>query len=317
MSWRRHGHIFNPADFHLLPGQCGFAQSPQALVFGEFVRVYFSTRVRDQTGQYVSHVAYADFTKDFSQVIGHSSAPVVPLGPLGSFDEHGIFPMNVLRVGTDIYGYTTGWSRRQSVAVDAAIGLVISRDQGLTFQRYSDGPVLGPSLTQPFLVGDAFVARFGDRFHMWYIHGVRWLHGKDTATVERVYKISHATSADGISWTPLTRPVIADRLGPTECQALPTVLQIDGRYHMWFCFRHATDFRHDPQRSYRLGHAWSDDLAHWTRDDTAAGLDTASAGWDSQMLCYPHVFHCDNRVLMLYNGNEFGRHGFGLCEWVP
>jgi hypothetical protein len=32
------------------------------------------------------------------------------------------------------------------------------------------------------------------------------------------------------------------------------------------------------------------------------------------MQCYPHVFTCDDRVYMLYNGNEFGKFGFGLAE---
>jgi hypothetical protein len=31
------------------------------------------------------------------------------------------------------------------------------------------------------------------------------------------------------------------------------------------------------------------------------------------MLCYPNVFECDDRVYILYNGNEFGRHGFGAA----
>ena len=32
------------------------------------------------------------------------------------------------------------------------------------------------------------------------------------------------------------------------------------------------------------------------------------------MQCYPHVFECDGKVYLLYNGNEFGRHGFGLAR---
>jgi hypothetical protein len=32
------------------------------------------------------------------------------------------------------------------------------------------------------------------------------------------------------------------------------------------------------------------------------------------MLCYPHVFELNAKVYMLYNGNEFGRYGFGLAE---
>src|SRR5690606_42009093 len=57
---------------------------------------------------------------------------------LGCFDEHGIFPMNVLRHRDIVYGYTCGWSRRVSVSVDTAIGLAVSHDEGLTFQRIGD-----------------------------------------------------------------------------------------------------------------------------------------------------------------------------------
>jgi hypothetical protein len=35
--------------------------------------------------------------------------------------------------------------------------------------------------------------------------------------------------------------------------------------------------------------------------------------WDSDMLCYPNAFACDGRVYLLYNGNAFGRHGFGAA----
>ena len=39
--------------------------------------------------------------------------------------------------------------------------------------------------------------------------------------------------------------------------------------------------------------------------------------WDSDMLCYPHVFECDGQVYLLYNGNEFGRYGFGAAVLEP
>ena len=38
--------------------------------------------------------------------------------------------------------------------------------------------------------------------------------------------------------------------------------------------------------------------------------------WDSEMQCYPHLFRCDEKVYLLYNGNAFGKAGFGLAEWV-
>jgi hypothetical protein len=315
MRWTKLGKIFDPSQYKL-PNDClQFAQSPQALVFDGFVRIYFSTRALDKSnGKYLSHIAFVDMQKNLRDVIRVSDNTVIPLGGLGCFDEHGIFPMNVIRHGNAVYGYTCGWSRRVSVSVDTAIGLAISHDDGLTFQRFGNGPVLSASLHEPYLVGDGFVKVIGDAFHMWYIFGTGWKMSASKASPDRTYKIGHAASADGICWVKEeARQIIADRLGADESQALPTVIEIDGRYHMFFCYRQSTDFRMNKDRGYRIGHAWSDDLANWTRDDKNPSLDVTAGAWDSDMLCYPHVFECDGRVYQLYNGNEFGRYGFGLA----
>lgn len=315
MRWRKLGKIFDPTQF-ALPNDClQFAQSPQALLFDDFVRIYFSTRSTDRTnGKYLSHVAFVDMRKSLREVIGVCAHPVIELGALGCFDEHGIFPMNVLRHGSVIYGYTCGWSRRISVSVETAIGLALSDDDGRSFRRIGDGPVLAASLHEPCLVGDPFVKRYGDAFHMWYIFGTGWRKFANDSAPDRTYKIGHAVSHDGIAWTrEEARRIVADRLGPDESQALPSVIEIDGRYHMFFCYRQSYDFRHNRTRGYRIGHAWSDDLSNWTRDDDRPGIDVTEGGWDSDMMCYPHVFACDGNVYLLYNGNEFGRYGFGLA----
>ena len=169
MKWRKLGKLFDPTE-HTLPNRCvEFAQSPQTLVLADRIRVYFSTRERDSVGKYLSHVAYADFSRDMSQLLGVSTSTVLPLGGLGCFDEHGIFPFNVLRDVDRILAYTTGWNRKVSVSADASIGLAISHDDGQTFCRHGTGPLLTASLSEPFLVADAFVLRYGDTYHMWYI----------------------------------------------------------------------------------------------------------------------------------------------------
>lgn len=315
MQWNKLGKIFDPTQ-HKLPDDCvQFAQSPQALVFEDFVRIYFSTRTVDnKNGKYLSHIAFVEMRKNLLDIIRVSGKTVIPLGALGCFDEHGIFPMSVLRHGGAVYGYTCGWNRRVSVSVDTAIGLAISRDEGLTFQRIGDGPVLAASLHEPCLVGDGFVRVIGRVFHMWYIFGTGWKKFSADAVPDRTYKIAHAVSADGINWVKEeARQIIANRWGEDESQALPTVIGIDDRYHMFFCYRQSSDFRTNVDRSYRIGHAYSDDLVSWTRDDENPLLDLTPGGWDSDMVCYPHVFECDGKVYLLYNGNEFGRYGFGLA----
>jgi hypothetical protein len=315
MKWKKVGKIFDPTR-HKLPAECvQFAQSPQALVFDDFVRIYFSTRALDhRNGKYLSHIAFVDMRKNLRDILRVSDATVIPLGTLGSFDEHGIFPMNVVRRGDMIYGYTCGWSRRVSVSVETAIGLAISRDGGLSFQRVGDGPVLAASLREPCLVGDGFVKVIGTTFHMWYIFGTGWKKYSVDASPERTYKIGHAVSRDGVSWTKdEARQIVSDRLGADESQALPTVIELAGRHQMFFCYRESSDFRTNKERAYRIGHAYSDNLIDWTRDDDQLRLDGSPGEWDSDMQCYPHVFQCDERVFLLYNGNEFGRYGFGLA----
>lgn len=314
MKWEKLGKIFDPTEWTLPDGCQEFAQSPQALVFDDFVRIYFSTRSKDATGKFLSHIAFVDMKRNLREVIGVCRQSPLGLGKLGCFDEHGIFPINVVRYGDLIYGYTCGWNRRVSVSVDTAIGLAVSRDGGLTFQRIGDGPVMGPSIEEPCLVGDPFVKFCGGSFHMWYIFGTGWKKYHPDATPDRNYKIGHALSNDGINWVKEeARQIVADRLGPDESQALPTVIEIDGRLHMFFCYRQSFDSRKNRERGYRIGHAYSDDLLKWTRDDDEPAIEVSEGAWDSDMLCYPHVFELNGEVYLLYNGNEFGRYGFGLA----
>lgn len=315
MKWRKLGKIFDPTK-HALPNDCNqYAQSPQVIVFEDYVRIYFSTRALEpSSGKFLSHIAFVDMKKNFQEILQVSNHTVIELGKLGCFDEHGIFPMNVLRNGDMIYGYTSGVNRRVSVPVDGAIGLAVSHDNGFTFKRIGEGPVLAPSLHEPCIVVDPFVAVVGDLFHMWYVFGIGWKLDSPTARPDRVYKIGHASSIDGINWIKEeAKQIIESRLGTDECQALPTVITIAEMHHMFFCYRQSSDFRQNKDRSYRIGHAQSTDLKTWKRIDEEMSIDGTEGGWDSDMQCYPHVFRCDEQIYMMYNGNEFGRYGFGLA----
>ncbi|MHA7653888.1 glycoside hydrolase family protein [Mycobacterium sp. ML4] len=316
MQWEKLGQIF---EFSQSPFERTFAshaQSPQALVLADRVRIYFSTRISDVPGQFLSQVQYVDYDFGFRNIIGYSNHVVVPLGELGTFDEHGIFPLSPLPVGDKVYGYTNGIARRRSVAVETGAGLVISSNGGTTFKKFGSGPVLSATTYEPFLVGDPFVRIFGREFHMFYLYGKKWSEASEGCAPERVYKIGHAVSKDGINWVKDNRQIVADVIDENECQALPTVMQIGRRYHMYFCFRHMVGFRDQQDKGYRLGYAHSEDLLTWERNDADAGIELSADGWDCEMMCYPNVFKCQSDYFLLYNGNDFGRHGFGLARLV-
>jgi predicted GH43/DUF377 family glycosyl hydrolase len=316
MKWEKLGQIFEFDTSPFKDEYVSHAQSPQALVLDDRVRVFFSTRKIDVPGKFLSYVQYVDYSHDLKEIIGHSNHEVIALGDLGCFDEHGIFPLSPTRVGNKVYAYTNGIARRVSVAVETGIGFAISSDDGYTFEKPGKGPIVGASTNEPFLVGDAFVRIFDDTFHMFYLFGKKWSEETSEHAAERVYKIGHATSKDGINWQKSGKSIIPDKIDEDECQALPTVLKIGERYHMYFCYRHMTGFRTDKDKGYKLGYAYSDDLVAWTRDDENAGIGLSDDGWDSTMMCYPNLFECDNTVYLIYNGNDFGRNGFGIAKLI-
>ena len=81
---------------------------------------------------------------------------------------------------------------------------------------------------------------------------------------------------------------------------------------------HRTVRRRKSWRPYRqVCIVVSNDLRNWRRDDEALPLEGTPGDWDADMQCYPHAFECDDSVYLLYNGNEFGRYGFGLAKLVP
>jgi hypothetical protein len=73
---------------------------------------------------------------------------------------------------------------------------------------------------------------------------------------------------------------------------------------MWYCYRGTT---------YRIGYAESRDGRSWERRDALAGLGVSESGWDDQSVAYPSVFEHDGALYMLYNGNGYGRTGFGIA----
>jgi predicted GH43/DUF377 family glycosyl hydrolase len=311
-KWRKLGRVFDPREVDI-EWMKDFAQAPSALLLDDRVRVYFACRpAADSNNQFVSYVAYVDFRRDdLLQRIGISRERMLPLGERGTFDEFGTNPASVIRNGEAVWMYYAGWTRCESVPFNAAIGLAISRDHGETFQRIGNGPVLSYSFDEPFVIGSPRIRKFNGTMYLWYVAGKKWL--KAEGRPEPVYKIRMATSADGLSWTKHGVDLIESILEEDECQASPDVFFSNGRYHMFFSFRHTLGFK-DKGRGYHIGYAWSTDLLTWTRDDAKAGIEVSPEGWDSETISYPNVFELDGKTYMYYQGNQVGKFGFGLAR---
>jgi hypothetical protein len=310
LHWEKKGRIFVPDGRY--EWMQSYGQCPTVLVLPDRLRIYFSCRPRpDASGRYAAVTTFLDVARDDpSRVLAVHDRPILPLGELGAFDQFGIMPGGVLAVGSEVWLYYVGWMRTEGVPYDASIGLAVSTDGGVTFRRAGRGPVMSRTVHEPFVHGSACVMRRDGLFHAWYVCGTEWIEVDGRA--EPIYVIAHGTSRDGLTWTGNGRACLPETVD-RECQASPTLLQTEHRFHMWFSYRWGTHFR-QASRGYRIGYAWSTDLETWDRDDGHGSLEPSGEGWDAEMVCYPCVVSVDNRVFLFYSGNYFGRDGFGYAE---
>ena len=313
-KWEKLGLLFDPAGRQRPAWMDGFAQAPNVIIHENFVRVYFCCRPKpDAGGMYVSYSAYADLNrKNLFEITDISKEPALELGETGDFDEFGTYPVSVIRHNDEIRAYYGGWTRCESVPFDVAIGCAVSRDGGVKFEKVGRGPVLSYSPGEPFVVTSPKVRIYGGKWYLFYTAGKKWM--IEEGRPEIIYQIRMATSIDGINWEKANKNLLAPRLGEDEAQACPDVFFKNGKYHMFFCYRHATDFRRNRERSYRIGYAVSTDLLNWSRDDSKAGIDVSPEGWDSEMVAYPTVFEVDRSIYMIYLGNQVGKSGMGLAK---
>lgn len=288
------------------------AQCPFPLVLADGLRIYFSTRnMADEAGQYVSRTGWVELDFNF-QVRTISQTPALDVGPIGSFDEHGAMGTSVIEHDGRYFMFYGGWSRRVSVPYDWAIGMAESSD-GLSFSRSFNGPILGASPDQPYLLACPIVQKTNFGMSMRHLAGDAWI--SDGNRAESVYSLRYAHSVDGVHWNRDNAPLVT-KLTEDECQTGASVWWNEAGAHMLISFRRGSRFRgrFAPSRGYRLGYAHSSDGRYWHRDDSVIKIIEPRADFCVSSMAYPYVFTWMGEMWVLYCGNDFGAGGFGVSK---
>lgn len=300
MKWLKKGLIYAPDGS--LPWAKKYAYPPSPLAMDDrTLRIY----VAFCDDAMVGRAGYVDVDADNpARVIRVSSKPVLDIGAAGTFDENGVVPTSVIRVGDEIYMYYVGYQLGYKVRYFQFQGLAISRDGGETFERHSAVPVLDRSDAELLNRASAFVMRDGPLFRMWYVGGSKWIEGPNKPLP--VYNMRYLESADGKSWGKEGRVCLDFGTNTEHAFGRPWVIKSGDGYRMFYSVRFLG-------KGYRLGYAQSSDGLSWQRMDADVGIDVSSVGWDSEMVCYSGV-HCHrDRTYLFYNGNNCGASGFGYA----
>jgi len=299
VHWRKLGRVYVPE------GRSAWAKThamlPTPFVLDDDrIRVFMASCDEDMVGR----VGYVDVdARNPLRVLKVAENPVLDIGEPGCFDDNGVNPVTVLRVGNEIRMYYVGYQLTPRVRYLLFSGLAVSRDGGESFERYKRVPVLDRTDAEPLVRTAPYVLATASGYDLWYIAGERFIQVGDR--LRPTYDLRYMRSGDGITWGEegeVVMPLEGDAYG----YGRPFVLRDNGAFRMWYSIRTAA-------KGYRLGYAESSNGKTWTRLDHLAGLDVSEDGWDSQMVCYCSVVRTREAWIMFYNGNDYGRTGFGAA----
>lgn len=297
MKWRKLGLVFCPS------GQRDWLRSHAAVpvveqLQGSLCKVYFSSR--DAQGR--SHTGYVvlDLMRPH-EILDLSSAPVLRPGALGTFSDSGAMGTWLVQWEGRRYFYYIGWNLGVTVPFRNSIGLAIADARG-PFVPVASGPLVDRTMREPHFCASCCVIPDADVWRMWYLSCTGWF--EVNGRLQHHYHLKYAESDDGVHWR-RDGHVAIDFNAPDEYAiSRPTVLRDGALWKMWYSTRGL---------AYRIGYAESSDGMNWDRMDDRAGITPSRDGWDSEMIEYPVVFQNGGRSYMFYNGNGYGKSGFGLA----
>jgi len=299
-KWRKLGLVFCPDG--TIPWMATHATTPTPLrLRGSLYRIYFSSRDTENRNQ----VGYVEIDLNRpSAILRLSAAPVLSIGELGEFDCDGVYATSLVQAEDELRFYYAGWNAGLRGLFYSSIGVAVSRDGGNTFQKYRNAPILARDEIDKWAVMAPFVRREPNGWRMWYASGIRLY--REAGELRSLYDVKVAVSKDGFAWTKTGTSALA--LGDKDSNiARACVLKEGEKYICWY------PFVSKALRQYRIGYAESDDGLRFERMDDRIDFPMSGAGWDSTAVTYPYVFRHEGRLYMLYNGNEFGKTGFGMA----
>ena len=296
MKWAKKGLIIAPDKNKWWAISHAMIPTPDDLGNGIF-RIYYSGRNSENQ----SHIGWSDIDLNNSyKIISNSKEPVLRPGKLGCFDDNGVTPSCVINISNNEKAlYYIGWNPGSTVRMHLFGGLAISNDNGKTFTRWSESPIIERNKNDHYLNTAPWVVKVEDGFRMYYVSGVEWKH-KDLPR----YNIKVAFSSNGKDWVRNGHICINFKNEDENALARPYVIKDGSIWKMWFAYKGA---------AYKIGYAESVDGINWDRNDSYNYFLGGESNFDSKMMEYAAIVSYKNRKYMFYNGNNYGYDGIGLA----
>jgi hypothetical protein len=306
-AWHRQGLVVAVKEGH--PWWVSHAQAPTILPLSDRLwRIYFAAR--EKTNR--AHIVAVDVDPgDAMRVVAEHLDPLLEAGPPGTFDHEGIGPATALAVDGRVLLYYTGVTVRRDVRSQLAVGVAASAD-GLAFTKLFAGPIRSAGPFEPYFVSTPCVRPVPGGFRMWHASGTAWQPAN--GVLEPCYDIKTTRSDDGLFWEPRTETAVAVE-SHQQAVTRPWIAAAGGVPRMWYS-RRGVAFRMPGPDAYRLmsDTVGPDGIAQGAAAPVAFINPPQPGDFDDWMQAYACIVPFGDDLIMVYNGNDFGRAGFGWAR---
>lgn len=292
MKWQKLGQIYKVNNQN--PYLVTHASNPLPMFLDKDIfRIYYSGRNEENK----SSVSYIDYNIVKNKIVYDYKKPIVNFGDEESFYSHGIGIGNEWKQdGENFIGFMA-WQVPKNSHWKGDIGKfnIKTKEVSLMMTTSEEDKI---SLSYPFILKEDNI------YKMWYGSTISWTSENN----EMIHVIKYATSKDTKIWEH-HGVAIPYKIGEAQAFSRPTILKIKEKYYMWYSYRGSG-------LKYRIGYAISEDGINWSRQKES-GIDIGLENdWDSEMICYPYVFAYKDEIYMIYNGNSYGKYGFGIAKLI-
>jgi hypothetical protein len=306
--WRREGELVTAKPGHAW--WVSHAQLPTVLALSDRLwRIYFAARDSGQHG----HIVAVDVDPgDGMNIVAEHLEPLLERGALGAFDHEGAAPSVAIVVDGEVRLYYSGVSVRRDVRGTVSIGLAVSND-GLKFRRAFAGPVHGIGPRDPYFTSAPIVQATDDGYRMWYVGGTQW---RDVdGFPDLLYEIRTTRSDDGMIWDPRSVTAVALRPPLEAGLGRPWITDSSAGRRLWLS-RRGVSYRGPGQGAYHLVSIAADGEGSFVGPAEPVQFENppGAGNFDSWMQAYSCIVPHGEDLVMFYNGNDFGRAGFGWAR---
>ena len=300
MIWQKHGLLLSTNDFNSSLTHCvlPFIHS-SSLTNCHYL--YFSSRnQQNHASTFRLKVSFAEGIQ-----IDHSTRELILTpGDTGFFDQHGAIGSSLIEINNKKFLYYIGWTQgHEPPLFYASIGLATSSNNGISFEKHSNAPLIPRSEVNPLLMTSPYIFKDSDNLYkMVYISGVKW--ERISGKLSSKYRICSAESRDALEWFNLGKVLIDFENDETNF-ARPWIIKLNSLYVMFYSYK---SLHHE----YKLGMSVSENFIDWKRLDHKISVSLGQENdFDNKMMCYPSIFVHNNTIYLFYNGNAFGKDGVG------